>query len=48
MAICPGNTVAIDSCAVAHPLVEELLVEGRFGSATEVVPAWVEKLLAVT
>ncbi|MGI9598626.1 MAG: class I SAM-dependent RNA methyltransferase [Acidimicrobiales bacterium] len=32
-----NDTVAIDRCVVAHPLVEELLVEGRFGSATEVV-----------
>lgn len=31
------ETVTIDHCLVAHPLVEELLVEGRFGSATEVV-----------
>ena len=31
------DTVTIDSCAIAHPLVEELLVDGRFASATEVV-----------
>ncbi len=31
------DTVTIDSCTIAHPLVEELLVEGRFGSASEVV-----------
>ncbi len=30
------DTVTIDSCTVAHPLVEELLAEGRFGDATEV------------
>ena len=29
--------LAVDSCRVAHPLVEELLVEGRFGDADEVV-----------
>jgi 23S rRNA (uracil1939-C5)-methyltransferase len=31
------DTVAIGTCPIAHPLVEELLVDGRFGSATEVV-----------
>lgn len=31
------DTVTIESCTISHPLVEELLVEGRFGSATEVV-----------
>ncbi|MEL6983419.1 MAG: TRAM domain-containing protein [Actinomycetota bacterium] len=31
------DTVTIDSCGIAHPLVEELLVDGRFGSASEVV-----------
>ncbi len=31
------DTVLIDQCVIAHPLVEELLVEGRFGSASEVV-----------
>jgi len=30
------DVVTVDSCLVAHPLVEELLVEGRFGDATEV------------
>lgn len=29
--------VIVDSCRMAHPLVEEMLVEGRFGAATEVV-----------
>ncbi len=31
------DTVAIDQCPIAHPLVEELLVDGRFGNAEEVV-----------
>lgn len=31
------DTVAIDQCPIAHPLVEELLVDGRFGDAAEVV-----------
>lgn len=31
------DTVTIGECLVAHPLVEELLVDGWFGSATEVV-----------
>lgn len=31
------RAVVVDSCRMAHPLVEELLVEGRFGSAHEVV-----------
>lgn len=31
------DTVRVDSCSIAHPLVEELLVEGRFGPADEVV-----------
>jgi tRNA/tmRNA/rRNA uracil-C5-methylase (TrmA/RlmC/RlmD family) len=30
------DVVTADSCLVVHPLVEELLVEGRFGSAREV------------
>lgn len=30
------DTVTIEQCVIAHPLVEEILVEGRFGSATEV------------
>jgi len=30
------DVVPLDSCEVAHPLVEELLVRGRFGGATEV------------
>ncbi|MDH3683578.1 MAG: hypothetical protein OEV40_26970 [Acidimicrobiia bacterium] len=28
--------VPVESCVVAHPLIEELLVDGRFGSAAEV------------
>lgn len=31
------DTVVIDRCTVAHPLIEELLVDGRYGSATEVL-----------
>ena len=31
------DTVAVEQCTVAHPLVEELLVDGFFGDATEVV-----------
>ena len=31
------DTVAVEQCLIAHPLVEELLVDGRFGNATEVV-----------
>jgi 23S rRNA (uracil1939-C5)-methyltransferase len=31
------DTVTVDQCLVAHPLVEELLVDGYFGAATEVV-----------
>lgn len=31
------DVLAVDSCAVTHPLVAELLVEGRFGDAREVV-----------
>jgi 23S rRNA (uracil1939-C5)-methyltransferase len=31
------DTVTIEHCSIAHPLVEELLVDGRFGAATEVV-----------
>lgn len=31
------DRLAVDSCRVAHPLVEELLVGGRFGAADEVV-----------
>ena len=30
------SVVVVDTCLVAHPLVEEVLVEGRFGSASEV------------
>jgi 23S rRNA (uracil1939-C5)-methyltransferase len=30
------DPVLVESCLVAHPLVEELLVEGRFGAAREV------------
>ncbi len=30
------DVLALDTCLVAHPLVEELLVDGRFGEATEV------------
>lgn len=30
------DVVALDHCAVAHPLLDELIVEGRFGAATEV------------
>lgn len=29
--------VMIDSCLTAHPLIEELLIDGRFGTADEVV-----------
>jgi tRNA/tmRNA/rRNA uracil-C5-methylase (TrmA/RlmC/RlmD family) len=31
------DTVEVDSCLVAHPLLEELIVSGRFPGATEVV-----------
>ncbi len=31
------DPVVLDRCPVAHPLVEEVLVEGRFGDASEVV-----------
>ena len=31
------ETVVIDECPTAHPFVEELLVDGRFGAASEVV-----------
>ncbi len=31
------QTVAIEQCLIAHPLVEELLVDGHFGAASEVV-----------
>ncbi len=31
------DVVIGDDCAVAHPLVEELLIDGRFGAADEVV-----------
>ena len=31
------DTVAVASCEVAHPLVQELLVEGRYPGATEVM-----------
>lgn len=30
------DVVAVDSCVVAHPLAEELVVEGRYGEAAEV------------
>ncbi|MCP3991339.1 MAG: class I SAM-dependent RNA methyltransferase [Actinomycetia bacterium] len=30
------RVVTVDECGVAHPVVEEVLVEGRFGSASEV------------
>ncbi len=30
------DVVTVDSCLVAHPWAEEILTEGRFGSATEV------------
>ncbi len=30
------QVVTVDSCLVAHPRAEEILTEGRFGSATEV------------
>ena len=32
-----NEVVLIDECVIAHPLVEEILVEGRFGSASEVI-----------
>ncbi|MEM9563802.1 MAG: hypothetical protein AAGA93_14365 [Actinomycetota bacterium] len=31
------DPVTVEQCEIAHPLVAELLVDGRFGSATEVV-----------
>ncbi len=31
-----NDLVALDGCLVAHPLLEELVVEGRWGRATEV------------
>jgi len=31
------DVVGIDHCAVAHPLLDQLIVEGRFGTATEVM-----------
>ena len=31
------DVVDLDHCAVAHPLLDELIVEGRFGEATEVL-----------
>jgi 23S rRNA (uracil1939-C5)-methyltransferase len=31
-----SETVAIDNCPIAHPLLEELIIEGQFGDATEV------------
>jgi len=31
------DPITIDSCLVAHPLVDDLLVNGRFGNAREVV-----------
>lgn len=30
------DVITVDSCLVAHPLIEEILVDGRFGSAEEV------------
>lgn len=32
-----NEPVVVDSCLIAHPVVEEVLVDGHFGSATEVV-----------
>lgn len=32
-----NDVVTVDSCMVAHPLVEEVLIDGRFDGATEVV-----------
>ncbi len=31
------EVVELDHCAVAHPLLDQLIVEGRFGNATEVM-----------
>ena len=31
------DVVRIDHCSVAHPLLDQLIVEGRFGTATEVM-----------
>ena len=31
-----SETVAIDDCPIADPLLEELIIDGRFGDATEV------------
>ena len=31
------EVVDLDHCAVAHPLLDQLIVEGRFGAATEVM-----------
>jgi 23S rRNA (uracil1939-C5)-methyltransferase len=31
------DIVELDRCAVAHPLLDQLIVEGRFGTATEVM-----------
>ncbi|CAB4323111.1 MAG: hypothetical protein F2520_04260 [Actinobacteria bacterium] len=31
------DVVGLEHCAVAHPLLDELIVEGRFGTATEVL-----------
>jgi 23S rRNA (uracil1939-C5)-methyltransferase len=31
------DAVVVDGCHVAHPLLEELIVDGRFGDASEVV-----------
>jgi 23S rRNA (uracil1939-C5)-methyltransferase len=31
-----SDIVALDDCPIAHPLLEELIVDGRFGDATEV------------
>lgn len=32
-----NDTLAVDDCLIAHPLVAELVTDGRFGEATEVV-----------
>jgi 23S rRNA (uracil1939-C5)-methyltransferase len=31
-----SETIALDGAPIAHPLLEELIIEGRFGDATEV------------
>ena len=33
----PGDSVQTDSCLAAHPLIEELIVEGRYRGASEVL-----------